>query len=233
MKLVLPGRTGFELVLSKVAFSSIVAVLFHAAGLIGNLFFASPFITNMTPIHLLLMGFLVFYSCDFVQRNFIMFGASVGVLGFTAEYVGVHTGLLFGDYEYGTVLGPDFRGVPWLIAVNWFVVVLGAAALMNVFVKQQRGLSKIQKQLFIIIGGALLATALDWMLEPVAIELGYWQWAGSEIPIYNYVCWFVISLLCMVAFVMLKPHTNYFHALLFLAQMAFFTIMRLALPLNG
>lgn len=40
----------------------------------------------------------------------------------------------------------------------------------------------------------LIATAFDWIMEPVAIGLDYWTWAGGDIPLQNYAAWFAIAL---------------------------------------
>ena len=40
----------------------------------------------------------------------------------TVELVGTKTGMLFGDYSYGKVLGPALQGVPLIIGINWFIM---------------------------------------------------------------------------------------------------------------
>ena len=46
-------------------------------------------------------------------------------LGFGVEVIGVETGLLFGDYEYGSGLGPKVLKVPMLMGVLWWILLLG------------------------------------------------------------------------------------------------------------
>jgi putative membrane protein len=43
--------------------------------------------------------------------------------GILVEIMGVNTGLLFGDYQYGAVLSPRIKQVPWVIGINWFLVI--------------------------------------------------------------------------------------------------------------
>jgi putative membrane protein len=38
-------------------------------------------------------------------------------------------------------------------------------------------------------------TAMDILIEPVAIELNYWHWDAVAVPIENYLAWFVLSAL--------------------------------------
>ena len=37
------------------------------------------------------------------------------------------------------------------------------------------------KALSVIIDGATLAVFFDWLMEPVAVKLGYWTWNGDGI----------------------------------------------------
>ena len=41
----------------------------------------------------------------------------------STEWLGVQYGLIFGNYQYGQILGPKIKGVPWLIGANWVIVV--------------------------------------------------------------------------------------------------------------
>jgi hypothetical protein len=40
----------------------------------------------------------------------------------------------------------------------------------------------------------------DWIMEPVAIRLDYWTWAGGDIPMQNYFAWFVIATVSAFAY---------------------------------
>jgi putative membrane protein len=55
--------------------------------------------------------------------GFIIFVASVFVIGFFSETVGVKTGLIFGEYSYGKALGFQWMQVPLLIGLNWFIII--------------------------------------------------------------------------------------------------------------
>jgi bisanhydrobacterioruberin hydratase len=80
----------------------------------------------------------------------------------------------------------------------------------------------------VIIDSALLATFFDWVMEPIAVKLGYWQWLGDgNIPLFNYVCWFGVSTLLMFLFRILSfPKQNQFAVNLLLIQFMFFLILR-------
>ncbi len=46
---------------------------------------------------------------------------------------------------------------------------------------------------------------MDLLIEPVAIHLGYWSWTGGDIPIQNYLSWFVISLVMALVMQRYQP----------------------------
>jgi putative membrane protein len=106
------------------------------------------------------------------------------VVGIVVELIGTRTGLLFGNYAYGANLGPKVFGVPWIIGVNWGILVVCSASWVN----------RLQAHLIIkALLAALIMTALDLIIEPVAIDSDFWTWKSAKIPIYNYICWFVIA----------------------------------------
>jgi putative membrane protein len=83
----------------------------------------------------------------------------------------------------------------------------------------------------VIIDGALLAMMFDWLMEPVAIKLGYWTWlTDGGIPTKNYWDWFFVSAFLMIFFRLLKFHKNNQFALhLLLIQTLFFISLRILL----
>ncbi|HAK11549.1 MAG TPA: hypothetical protein DCO78_05820, partial [Chitinophagaceae bacterium] len=63
--------------------------------------------------------------------RFWLFAVLAFATGMITEMIGVNTGLLFGNYAYGEVMGAKLNGVPLLIGVNWFVVVFSAGTIMQ------------------------------------------------------------------------------------------------------
>jgi putative membrane protein len=83
----------------------------------------------------------------------------------------------------------------------------------------------------LIFGSALLAVIFDWVMEPVAVKLGFWTWAGDgQIPLLNYLSWFFICtlLLSILRILKIKPD-NIFAVNLFLIQLMFFLFLRIFL----
>jgi putative membrane protein len=106
------------------------------------------------------------------------------VAGFVVEVIGVKTGYLFGVYTYSDRLGPRFLGVPWMIGVNWAVLVGCFQAIFS-----RVAVSRVTYAGLV----ATAMTAFDWVMEPAAIALGYWTWNGPSIPLQNYVAWWCTS----------------------------------------
>lgn len=222
---------------SRKNISIAIAILFHVSGAIGILFspYKEWFIAN-TPLNLLLMFGLLIWNQKDRNIHFWLFTLLAFLTGMGTEMIGVHTGRLFGNYAYGTSMGPRFNEVPLLIGVNWMVVVFGCGILMTTInewimdkyrekdIRIRTGLHSFS----IIVDGALLATFFDWIMEPGAIMLGFWEWKGTgEVPFFNYLCWFLISAALLVAFHKLKfEKNNQFAVHLLLIQTFFFIALR-------
>lgn len=213
-----------------------IALLFHISGTVGILFtpYKNWFIQN-TPINLCLMAALLFYTQININKAFIAFVCVSFTVGMVTEIIGVNTGYLFGKYWYSNTMGFKILNVPLLIGVQWFVTIFCCGIAVNQLHEWLQKKYEIQglmisptiQFLSLIIDGALLATFFDFIMEPIAIHLNYWQWQNNAIPFYNYVCWFIISLLLLVAFRFLPFNKhNQFAIHLLIIQSLFFLILR-------
>jgi len=213
-----------------------IAILFHVTGLLGILF--TPYkdwFVNSTPLVLITM-FLLLSSIQLkIAKAYILFFTVSFIVGMATEIVGVQTGILFGHYQYGQVLGPKIFGVPLLIGLNWFLIVYCSGSLVTQYIsllqkKWNLNMNTVLYTILVIVGGALLATFFDIILEPVAIKLQFWSWENGQVPLFNYTCWFLISgaLLGFKMYV-LKKETNPFATSLYIIQTAFFLILHLLL----
>lgn len=64
---------------------------------------------------------------------------------------------------------------------------------------------------------------IDIFIEPVAIELGFWAWEQNQIPIQNYIAWFLISFVLLIFFYRLPfDKKNPISSTVFYAQLMFF-----------
>lgn len=224
----------------KLQISIFIALLFHVSGIVGILCSSyKDWFIKHTPFNLLLMVLLLIWNQSKPNKSFIIFIIICFLTGMIAEIIGVQTGLLFGDYAYGNLLGPKIFGVPLLIGVNWFVLVFCCIILMErlhdrmkqKYLENNLGEpSKKLERLSIIVDGALLATTFDWIMEPVAIKLEFWKWLSTDVPVYNYMCWFLIS--CILIMIYRKwffLNNNNFAVHLLIIQSLFFLTLRIFL----
>lgn len=206
-----------------------LALLFHVTGVLGILL--TPYkdwFVNNTPMVLLTMFLLITQSHAKLSIKHFIFFAAVFIIGMFTEMIGVNTGILFGHYQYGMVLGPKLYGVPLLIGLNWFIIVFCAGSFFSqcaVFVQEKYRfqVSETILAVAVVIGGATIATCFDFILEPVAVKLHFWTWENGQIPLFNYICWFIISAVMLAINIVLKiSYVNRFATNLLVIEALFF-----------
>ena len=224
---------------SKDQIATALALLFHTIGVAGILFVNNDFFVRSTPINLLLSFFLLLWTQKEKNYAFYIFISIVFITGFAAELIGVNTGLLFGNYNYGNVLGVKWQQTPLIIGINWIIIIYCCgvsvttllAKIIRANIEPVPQPSNTLKALSVITDGATLAVIFDWLMEPVAIKLNFWQWEDNNIPVYNYACWFFFSLLLLLLFHVCRFNKqNKFAVNLLLIQFLFFLILRTFLP---
>jgi putative membrane protein len=214
------------------------ALAFHVSGFIAIGLLHVDLFVQLTPVNLLVCLALVLYTQEKINAGFLVFTAFAFIVGFMAEYIGVNTGYLFGDYSYGTVLGVKWKGVPLMIGVQWIVTMYCVGVAMHML--QERFMKNPMSQfhrfpqwwkgMSLVIDGALLAVVFDWVIEPVAVHLGYWTWHQGDIPFFNYASWYVVSLAILFVFHKMPfPKANLFAIHLLLIQFMFFLLLRTAI----
>jgi len=162
-----------------------VLIIFHIVGIVLLGGDWRHDLVVLTPLNLLLIGFLYLNSS---KRPILHLGYYFlpAVLGFVIEVIGTNTGYPFGAYTYSGILGPRLFSTPLMLGLLWWVLVRS-------WFDISRGISS---RLWVrsVITGAGMVT-MDLLIEPVAIELNFWRWADVEVPIENYIAWFVLSTL--------------------------------------
>jgi putative membrane protein len=195
-----------------------ILILFHLIGL--GIFLYPDRIEGLSGFNMLLCAMLVFFSADnWRTEAYLLIGIIIG--GFTVEAIGVNTGLLFGTYEYGGELGPEFYGVPLVLGFNWYCVVAACSHLVLKWFP--KNISLIIKA--IVVG--LLCVLLDYFIEPVAIKYNFWDWENSLIPMFNYVCWFIFASIFASVYLLKVKKVNSTAHVLFYIWLGFFFILNL------
>lgn len=196
--------------------ASFIFLFFLTIGLIGLLSPMAPTIKKLSFYNLFLTFGLVSFSFKDEIKKFTTSFLIVFSIGFIGELIGVHTGFLFGDYTYSPKLGFSIFDVPLIIGVNWAILSIGAWNLCK----------NITSKLFInILIASLLMVLFDFCMEPTAIHLNYWKWSEQNIPIYNYISWFFISLLAIYIYSKFQTKNTGITRLVFISQFIFFIIL--------
>lgn len=194
-------------------------LIFYAVGIVGiSIPSTQTYFLSLSPLNLLLSFAVLVLALEKNHRNaalFFLFCFSVGII---VELIGTKTGWLFGNYWYGSNLGPKFLGVPFLIGINWWVLVVCSASIIQFLPK----LSTAWKAIF----ASALMTSFDALMEPIAMQCDFWQWENNHIPVYNFICWFLISLpLHFLYFKFKLVETNKVYPALFLIMTVFFSLL--------
>lgn len=196
-------------------------IIMYLVGITGHLISSTrELMIGLTPFTLLLTGGIVTYKTFFnSDKDFVYWGITTYLVTFVLEVIGVKTGLIFGKYEYGDVLGFKLLEVPLIIGFNWVLVILGAISISKLFTGNKIGISVL---------AAFIAVTFDYYLEPVAINLGYWSWESETIPLQNYAAWFIIAFIFSIVLLKINPVFNKgISREYLLIQLIFFVILNL------
>lgn len=195
-------------------------LLFYFFGTLGiSLEEYKNFFLPLTPLNLLLT-LIVFYKVNKDFRvEFLILSALIFLIGFSVEAIGVATGVLFGSYSYGDIFGFKIFETPVIIGVNWLFLALSTHGIVQYFTK---------KMLWLILIPPLLMTGLDFLVEPVAMKLGFWDWENGVIPLQNYVMWFATSIIIHGLIYLFRPKINAkISFVVFIAQLIFFGLLNI------
>ena len=204
-------------------YAKVFLVVTFILGFIGHGFEVSrEAMIALTPWVLLISSSVVCYPAIRKANNQAVIWLVMAFTGtIVAEVIGVKSGLIFGDYKYGEVLGVKAFEVPLLIGINWVLVMLGAISLGNYF-----STNTFLKALV----AALIAVIFDIILEPVAITLGYWEWSAVSPPLSNYTSWFVIVFILTLVYGKMKVSMDLTIPRFYLfAQALFFLLLQIIL----
>jgi len=124
----------------------------------------------------------------------IVFGIS-----YTSEFIGTHTGLVFGDYYYSdTLLGPLIGEVPPLVMLAYFS--MGYTSYVLARIIAGGGINGLYERItgwrLVLVAAmtALIMTFNDLALDPISSTVkGDWTWVNGGayfgVPIHNFYGW--------------------------------------------
>jgi bisanhydrobacterioruberin hydratase len=195
-----------------------ILIIFHLVGIVGiNIEAYREDILKLSSMNLFISFGVIVLSRKSNFIPFLFFLVLSFVLGMTYEIIGVKTSILFGNYFYGENLGIKVLEVPIVIGLNWAILAVCSGNLIH----------KIKINIFLktLLASALMVF-LDFLIEPNATKLDYWHWVNDKIPLYNYICWFLLSLPITLLYFKLKLNEqNKVSNVLYLILVLFFGIL--------
>ncbi|GAB5552462.1 MAG: hypothetical protein Sapg2KO_20530 [Saprospiraceae bacterium] len=200
----------------------IVLSILYLVGIVGISIPIHPDFALLTPLNLLFSLATVLYFHPNWNRDSLLFLILCFGIGYGAEVFGVHTGLLFGSYEYGPVLGPKILETPLMIGVNWILLAYSSGMLINQLLPKQNKVIKAASAALVMVG-------LDIFIEPVAIKYDFWQWEGRTTPpLQNFFGWWLVAFIVLLFFTfLLKKQKNKVAIALLALQFIFFIALNL------
>ncbi len=196
-----------------------IFIILHLVGIAGFSIEATQVLFQwLTPFNLLISLGLLLWLHPGWNYQFVLLSIIVGLLGYLIEVAGVNTGRIFGDYTYGETLGFKLWNTPLMIGANWLMMIYYTSAIA----KRITGVRILQ-----IVLGATLMVLMDLLIEPVAITFDYWTWSGVNVPIQNYIGWFVSALLLHTVYTSVENRKNSAAPYLAIAQLIFFAVLNI------
>jgi len=198
-------------------------LIIYVVGLVGILLPIHPDFVLLTPLNLLISLGLVLSFHKVWNTKLYTFIVIAFLTGLGIEILGVNTGLVFGEYEYGRVLGWKIAETPLMIGVNWIMLVYCSGVTMQYFLEDKNWFIKS-------ILGAGIMVLLDILIEPVAMAYDFWDWTNDIVPLQNYIAWYMIAFVLLVCFYKLEiAIKNKVAVALLVLQFLFFGILNLSL----
>ncbi len=195
-----------------------IVIVFFAVGAIGMLVpFSRPLFVQITPLALILsLALLMWYQPNYNFKTIAVF-VFIALAGFWLEVLGVNTGIIFGDYKYGDALGPKLFETPYMLGINWLLMIYLTASITEHF----RFPVLLQ-----VLFGSVLMIIYDFVLEIAAPRMDMWSFEAGVVPFKNYLTWFVLSIIFHTTIRLTKVRTkNPLAVTIYIVQILFFVLL--------
>ena len=121
--------------------------------------------------------------------------AALGLYALAFETLAVTTGFPYGSFSYSDILGPKLLNiVPFPVFIAWTPLILGALALTQPLTRRRRSQAVI---------ATLTLVAIDLVLDPAAVQLGFWGWDTPGmyygVPLVNFGGWLLSGGIAIIA----------------------------------
>lgn len=176
-----------------------------------------PYFIDLTPLNLILTSLVVFTRTKSRSDKYYWTLLWPFLIGYFIEVLGVHTGVLFGQYEYGETLGFKILDVPLIIGLNWYFL-----SYITYSISSRYSSSKMVRAII----AASMMVFLDLLIEPVAMYLDMWDWKDGVIPLQNYLMWWITAFAIQLILQKINPKKSYRYSIgIYAIQFAFFLIL--------
>jgi len=123
--------------------------------------------------------------------------AAVSAYAYLVEFVGLATGVPYGEFTYGVALGPMLPGgVPLGLPAFFLPLVLNAYLLVALALGTRWSLARVRLPATVAV-----VLAIDLVLDPAAVALGLWSFpAGGAyygVPLSNFAGWLLSATLAV------------------------------------
>ena len=191
--------------------------LMHASAFIGIKLGYADFFLPLSAINLWFISLLLIWYYPIRNKNEVLLFAAIAILGFAAEAIGVATGKVFGEYAYGRNLGFKILEVPVIIGVNWAVLSFTSSGIAN-----RIPVNSIYIKAAI---ASLLMLIFDFFIEQSAPVFDFWEFELPEVPLQNYITWFVLAYIFNYAVLKLISDADAKICIhIYIVQILFFTL---------
>ena len=160
--------------------------LINVSGFFGITSDQSEFFLSTSPYVLSLTLLLLILNHDLSDKKSKIGLILIFLFGLIVEILGVNYGLFFGEYSYGANLGPKIYEVPFVIGLNWVLLIIATGSVSDKLIKG--------KEIYKILFASFLMVLIDLLIEQSAPKLDYWEFIISPVPFSNYLWWFIFSL---------------------------------------
>ena len=151
--------------------------------LLGTLVMRSPLVVGVLPV---------------TDRRAAVGVGALTLYAYGIEFLGVHTGVPYGEFFYGVDLGPIVAGVPLGLPVFFIPLVMNAYLLCLLLLGEHA--TRTGVRLLAVIATVL---TMDVVLDPGAVALGFWVYPDSGafygVPLSNYAGWVVSATVAVLA----------------------------------
>lgn len=211
--------------LKKLSESHVILILsiFYLFGIFFHLWFETrEIVIKLTEVNLFVFNIIIILYLAKENPNkriFFLWLALTVFFTLIVEILGVYTGEIFGSYHYGETMKVKIGGVPIIIGVNWAILISAAHEVSKKIISNKSIIPLIT---------AFFISIFDFVMEPIAMRLDYWQWANNSIPNQNYLVWFILGGIFSYLLIILKVNTSSKILLAyFLLQFLFFLVLNI------